>query len=684
MKPTFARPLRIHVAGDGQTGGIPDPEETAARACLQPLHDLVELTSLEDAEVVHAVRVDRVLEMDPRSLDGKRVVCHLSTEVSRAFEIPIMVRAREHVGLWLTASLAAEASLMALGYRARHLPPIVDTLAFTEKIPGGVCKSGLRTHWNIPSTAYVVGNLAPDTGLDDKVAAEEQQGMALLLNILKGLRAQGLAIHPLLTGAGRHWIRSQLTRAGIAFTFVGRQAAADSSIINLLYHSSDLCLLTSRVEGRRAVLEACATRTRILSTPAGVACDLLEPKCLFRSVDEGMAFVAADIREGVLESAVPAHYRRVCDRHTAKSVAPLWRELYQTIETVPVFRAPREDSRRPLSIGSRLQRRFFAIGALARTALSLPPRPGDGLCIGLWHEFHKPPYGGGNQFMTALRAALLRQGVRVVSNRMTSSVDVHLCNSAWFDVKIFERAARRRPVRMIHRVDGPVALYRGTDWTEDERIHDLNLRHATATVFQSDWSFRKLREHGLEFVRPMIIRNAVDEAYFHPPPDRTPAQGRRVRLISTAWSDNPSKGGALYKWLDDHLDWSRFEYTFVGRVSQTFRNIRHLPPKDSLQLGALLRSHDLYITASQNDPCSNALLEAMSCGLPALYYQHGGHGELAGFAGLPFTGPEDVLPQLNRLVENLEAFSGCSWLPSIADIARRYIELARLLVADVS
>jgi len=687
-----SRPIRVHLTGGERSGWALDADVATTRASLQALGDQVTLTSLEEAEVVHSVWEEPILRLDARRFDGKRVVCHVCNEVMRTFEMPSMARAGERIGLWVPISREAEANLALLGYRSVYIPYTVDTTLFTERIPGGEDRAALRARFGVPRDAYVVGNFMRDSRSNDLSLPKPQKGVELLLGILAGLWSRRLPLHVLLAGPRRHWLRARLREAGIPFTFVGRELAADDvdvniltpQTVNLLYHLSDLHLVTSRWEGGpRAVLEAGATRTRILSTPVGMAGDILQPECLFGAVDEGIDRVAGDSRFGVLAGSVEAQYRRIREWHVPEANVPLFRELYRGIEGVPVHQAGVAAPARKLPVARRVARRIAAVRTLARTALKLPSRPGDGLCIGLWHEFHKPPYGGGNQFMRALRDALLRQGTCVVSNRMSPSVDVHICNSAWFDVTIFERAASRRPIRMIHRVDGPVALYRGTDWDEDGRIHDLNRKHASATVFQSAFSFRRTKEHGLDFVRPMIIRNASDPAIFHPPRERAPLGGRKIRLISSAWSDNPRKGGALYKWLDDHLDWGQFDYTFVGRIQQSFREIRHLPAQDSRQLGETLRSHDLFITASQSDPCSNALLESLSCGLPALYYQDGGHGELVGFGGLPFTGTGDVLAQLERLTASLEAFRSCIWLPTIDEIARQYLELARLLVDDV-
>lgn len=686
------RPIRVHLTGGEQSGWALDADLATTRTALGALEGQVALTGLEEADVVHSVWEEPILRLDPRRLDGKRVVCHLCNELTRTYEMPLMTRAAERIGLWVPVSREAEASLTALGLRGLYIPYTVDPAVFTERIPRGEDRASLRARFDIPPDAYVISSFMRDSRASDLHLPKPQKGAELLVAILAGLRARGLPVHVLLAGPRRHWVRARLREAGIPFTFVGRELASDDvavnilprETVNLLYHCSDLHLVTSRWEGGpRAVLEAGATRTPILSTPVGLAPDVLEPGCLYRSVDEGIDLIATDLRERRLAATVEPQLQRVRARHVPEANVGRFRRLYDEIATVPVFRAPAPSPSRgrPAALG--LRHAVAVANRIARAAVGLRPRPGDGLCIALWYRFHRGPYGGSNQFMRALRASLSRQGVRVLGNSPSPAVDVHVCNSTWFDVPAFERAVRGRRVRMIHRVDGPVALYRGTGWEEDERIHRLNRQYASTTVFQSAYSFREMRAHGLEFVRPMIIRNAPDPALFHPPAGRPPVDGRKLRLIATSWSDNPAKGGPLLKWLDARLDWQRFEFTFVGRVQQTFDRIRHVPPQDSRRLADLLRAHDLYLTASRNDPCSNALLEALACGLPALYLDSGGHGELVGFGGLPFTGEGDVLPQLDRLAAGLEAFRRCIWIPTIDEIGRQYIELARLLMEDL-
>lgn len=306
----------------------------------------------------------------------------------------------------------------------------------------------------------------------------------------------------------------------------------------------------------------------------------------------------------------------------------------------------------------------------------------DQLTISLWHEFHKPPYGGGNQFFLALKKGFEQNGILVVANVLSPLVDVHICNSAWFDVEKFERLSRKSPLKMIHRIDGPVTLYRGDGMDEDTKIHNLNAQFAAATVYQSRYCQEKSRELGFEAVAPVIISNAVNEDIFNPIGRVTYSSDRKIKLISAAWSDNPLKGGPLFKWLDENLDWDRFEYTFVGRVKETFKNIVHIPPQDSEGLAALLRQHDIFISGSRHEPCSNALLEALSCGLPAVYRNEGGNPELVGNGGVAFTDEGDVLEKLETLIGDYEYYSSSIEANKLVDIAAQYIDLVKDVVAE--
>jgi glycosyltransferase involved in cell wall biosynthesis len=296
--------------------------------------------------------------------------------------------------------------------------------------------------------------------------------------------------------------------------------------------------------------------------------------------------------------------------------------------------------------------------------------------LAVFHEFVPGPWGGGNQFLRALTGELAARSLGIEVNRLSGGTPACLYNSFNFDFGRLRRFAREG-VRMVHRVDGPIGVYRGFDDGTDRRIHEINRELADATIFQSRFSLEKHRELGLELRDPVVISNAVDARIFHPPALREPLEGRKVRLIASSWSDNPRKGADTFAWLDSNLDWSRYELTFVGRAPVPVERISVVGPVPSAEVADLLRAHDVYIAASRDDPCSNALLEALACGLPAAYLRSGGHPELVGEAGLGFDEPAELAEVLERLVSELDERRAAIRVPELAAVADRYLEVLR-------
>jgi glycosyltransferase involved in cell wall biosynthesis len=219
-------------------------------------------------------------------------------------------------------------------------------------------------------------------------------------------------------------------------------------------------------------------------------------------------------------------------------------------------------------------------------------------------------------------------------------------------------------------------VYRGFDDGTDRRIVEINTL-ADATILQSRYSLEKHLELGLTLHDPVVISNAVDPEIFHPPLTREPLAGRRVRVIASSWSDNPRKGADVLEWLDRNLDFDRFELTFAGRTQKQFDRIQVVGPLPSEPLADLLRAQDVYLAPSRDDPCSNALLEALACGLPAAYMKSGGHPELVGDGGLGFEAAEELPDVLARVVDELEVRRSAIRMPALTEITDRYLEVLR-------
>ena len=303
-------------------------------------------------------------------------------------------------------------------------------------------------------------------------------------------------------------------------------------------------------------------------------------------------------------------------------------------------------------------------------------RSGGGADLALFHEFAPPPTGGGHQFLRALVAELERRNLTVELNEISPGTAACLVNSFNFDFRRLRRFARD-DVRFVHRVDGPLGTYRGFDDGTDARIAELNASLADATIVQSRYSLEAHRALGIELVEPHLIANTVDPAVFHPPVEREPLAGRRVRVIASSWSDNPNKGADVLRWLDRNLDGERYELTFAGRTDEVFERTRVLGPISTEPLALELRRSDVYLAPSRNDPCSNALLEALASGLPAVFRASGGHPELVGEAGIAFDDPEEVADALDRVVAELDERRAAIRVTPIGEVADRYLEALR-------
>ena len=253
--------------------------------------------------------------------------------------------------------------------------------------------------------------------------------------------------------------------------------------------------------------------------------------------------------------------------------------------------------------------------------------------MAVFHEFRPAPTGGGSQFLRALVGEFERRGLEVEVDRISGRTPVCLYNSFNFDFARLSRFARSG-CRMVHRVDGPIGVYRGFDDGTDRRILEIN-RLADATVLQSRYSLEKHAELGLELHDPIVIPNAVDPSIFYPPSEREPLAGRRVRLVASSWSDNRRKGSDTLQWLDRNLDHDRYELTFAGRAPVNFGRILTVGPLRTRELADLLRTQDVYLAASLHDPCSNALLEGLACGLPTAYASSGGTPSWSARADFP-------------------------------------------------
>lgn len=302
--------------------------------------------------------------------------------------------------------------------------------------------------------------------------------------------------------------------------------------------------------------------------------------------------------------------------------------------------------------------------------------------IHILFEFQDGPWGGGNQFMKSLRGQLIGKGCYTDD---PFEADVIFFNSHHFGsrgqlLNLMRQLKCKTPTpAFIHRVDGPIHLIRGGSPEVDRLVFRANEMFADATVFQTDWSRRQTDAAGCSYSRPIAqILNAADGNVFFPETEKT-GRADKVRIVAASWASNARKGFDVYQHLDANLDFDRFSMTFVGNSPTQFKNIVSLPPMTSSELAATYGQHDIYITASVNDPCSNSLVEAISCGVPSLVRNSGGHPEIVGEGGYVFNGCEDVISRLEEMyavLSNGEMLHTKSNVTSLRAVSQEYLDFA--------
>ena len=291
--------------------------------------------------------------------------------------------------------------------------------------------------------------------------------------------------------------------------------------------------------------------------------------------------------------------------------------------------------------------------------------------ISILREFQKPPFGGGNQFMLALKKELSKKNYKISVNKINHNIDAFLFDSIWLNQRLFKSLDRLDNPIIGHRLDGPTQMYRRGDNQIDNQIFKLNDQYASVSIVQSLYALNALNSYQYYPKNPKIITNAVDYEIFFP--KKTHTFNRKIKLISSSWSSNPMKGGPTYHWLDKNLNYDKFEYFFIGRVDGKFNNIKVIPPQDSYRLADYLRYSDIYITATENDSCSNALIEAMACGLPAIYKNSGGSPEIVLKGGEAYNNNDEIPLLIEKILDSYSNYKKNINLKSISEVADEYV-----------
>lgn len=282
------------------------------------------------------------------------------------------------------------------------------------------------------------------------------------------------------------------------------------------------------------------------------------------------------------------------------------------------------------------------------------------------------PCGGGNQFLQGLKDVFIKKNI--YTNNIEEAT-IALFNSHHHLDKINNLKKKNPNIKIFHRIDGLHQLWRGqSGFKIDILVRNFSNKYAIGAIFQSNWSKKIYTKNNIIINKKYtIIPNAAIDNIFQKQNNKF---SNRIELITTCWSPGLHKGIEYYIFLDNNLDFNKYNYTYIGQIPNNykFKNIQHIKPLNKIELSKHLKKSNIFISAVKIDAASNSITEALTCGLPVLYLDSGGNKEIVKNGGIGFKGNNDILENLEILVKNFDNYCNNIEIPSINEIADKYIE----------
>jgi glycosyltransferase involved in cell wall biosynthesis len=140
-------------------------------------------------------------------------------------------------------------------------------------------KISLRQKHGLPNDAFLIGSFQRDTEGDDLISPKLEKGPDLFCDAVEQFSKILENVQVVLAGWRRQYVMKRLDDAGIKYYY---SELPPFEVINDLYNSLDLYIVSARYEGGpQAIVECAANGTPIVSTDVGLAAEILPVESLF-------------------------------------------------------------------------------------------------------------------------------------------------------------------------------------------------------------------------------------------------------------------------------------------------------------------------------------------------------------------------------------------------------------------
>ena len=314
--------------------------------------------------------------------------------------------------------------------------------------------------------------------------------------------------------------------------------------------------------------------------------------------------------------------------------------------------------------------------------------------VSIGSQIIKGPWGGGNLFVANLSKYLKNLGHEVIYNLSEPDIDLIVLtdprsrkdSTSTFNHIEIEKYKNyvKRDVVVVQRIN-ECDERKGT-----ENINDFYLevsKSADHVTFVSTWLEKIYLNLGMSKNKTSVILAGADSDIFNNSNLSSHKDDGKMSIVTHHWSSHENKGFKIYKLINDLVgrkEWAeKLEFTYIGNMSDEYRltNTNLVNPLAGLELAAEIKKHQIYVTASINEPSGNHHIEAAQCGLPIIYLESGGIPEYCEGYGLSFN--HNFEEQLIKMIENYEHFQNKmkNYPRTSETMCREYYDLFNSLIA---
>ncbi len=279
----------------------------------------------------------------------------------------------------------------------------------------------------------------------------------------------------------------------------------------------------------------------------------------------------------------------------------------------------------------------------------------------------KGPWGGGNLFISNLSEYLESNNVNVYFDLKRKDLDIVLLIDPRKDSlnSTFNHKDIRKYVNLVN--DEAVVIHRINECDERKDTNHINQFYLEAnqvanyTIFVSEWIKSIYESLSSEKIESSVIMTGANQNIFNSRNLPKWDKNSKLKIVTHHWGNNWNKGFNVYKKLDEMLvtdEWKNLiDFTYIGNLPNnfSFKNANYIAPLSGQSLADELKKHNLYITASLNEPSGNHHIEGSQCGLPLMYINSGGIPEFANGFGVEYE-LENIEKVLNTVIANYDIY----------------------------